>query len=39
MVTGGDEGEEVEFGPLATTVIEYVVPEDNPVKLIMVEDP
>ena len=39
METVGEEGEEVEFGPLATTVIEYVVPEDNPVKSMVVEDP
>jgi hypothetical protein len=39
METAGEEGEEVEFGPLATTVIEYVVREDNPVKSMVVEDP
>jgi hypothetical protein len=39
METVGEEGEEVEFGPLATTVIEYVVPEDRFVKSMVVLDP
>jgi hypothetical protein len=39
IIVTGDDAEDTELGPLATTVIEYVVPEDRFVKSMVVLDP